>query len=477
MSIKKNFVYSLLLILSQILFPILILPYINRILGPSTIGVFNLVDNIAQYIITIAALGIPIYGVREISIARNSSKDALNKTFSELISINFLLTIFCTVLYLGFIIYNTQIAEFRIYYFLGTIQVIAGIFSLEWYFQGIENFKFIALRTFVIKLLSIFLIYFFVKSSDDDVLYYIITTIAFAITGLFNLLYVSKNIMFKVPSKKNILKHIKPLFIFFTTKFMISIYVTMTTILLGILSTTKDVGLFSLAFRVFNIFVIVVSSLTTVLISQVSTAVLNKNTDYFASLIVKTVTFNIFFGLPTSVFIFTYAEEFIFLLGGNEFLPAVYSLRFFAILVFLIPFSNLFALNILTPLKKEKFFLGSTLAGTVLSVILNLILMPRWGYMGATYAFLCTEILVCSLLFYFANKCYKFEKKIVFLIKTFAICIVFIPIYYFLPNENKLIKLVIGIISSGLFYLCFQLILVRDSLVINYANQLYKRFK
>ena len=177
MSLKKNFIYNLLLVFSQLAFPIIILPYISRILGPINIGKFNLVDNFAQYFIMFSALGISIYGIREISNAKNMSKIELDKKFSELFSIHSILTIFLFFVYLILVFNYPVITKNKYYYLLGSVQFLLGVFSLEWFFQGIENFKFIALRTFFIKLVSIILILFFVKKEQDSFLYYIISTI------------------------------------------------------------------------------------------------------------------------------------------------------------------------------------------------------------------------------------------------------------------------------------------------------------
>ena len=106
------------------------MPYTNRVLR--TIGIFNLVDNFAQYFITIAALGISVYGVREISKSRNESKEKINKTFSELISINSILTILVLIVYFSFV-FNPTVKQNENYYLLGSIQVLMGLFSLEWF--------------------------------------------------------------------------------------------------------------------------------------------------------------------------------------------------------------------------------------------------------------------------------------------------------------------------------------------------------
>ncbi|KMQ62316.1 hypothetical protein ACM40_08435 [Chryseobacterium sp. BLS98] len=473
MAVFKNYIFNFLLLTSQLLFPLIVMPYTNRILGPKTVGIFNLVDNFAQYFITIAALGISVYGVREISKAKFVSKQNLNETFSELISINSILTVFVLIVYFFFVFLNPTVKANQTYYLIGSIQVLVGVFSLEWFFQGTENFKFIAVRTLIVKIISIVAVFLFVKNASDGLIYYFITVLTFVLTSILNIIFINKTIEYRLPSIKNLKKHLSPLLTFFTTKFMISIYVTMTTILLGFLSTEQGVGYFSLAFRVFNIVVILVSSLTTVVLSKTAIMV-TEDRKAFQDLISKIVIFNIFMGLPAAILVNLYAKEFIYVLGGKSFEPAVFSLKFFSVLIFVIPFSNLFALNILTPLRKENDFLKATIIGTIISLILNFSLIPSKGYLGATYAFLTTEIIVSLSLFYFAYRRQKFNLHLSFLFKTLVASSFFIPIYYFLPDINTLQRLLLGMFISGVFYLLFQIFIIKDSIIIYYIKPFLK---
>ncbi|CAM3699923.1 MULTISPECIES: flippase [Elizabethkingia] len=478
MTVLKNFIFNFLLLISQLLFPITVMPYTNRVLGPRTIGIFNLVDNFAQYFITIAALGISVYGVREISKSRNESKEKINKTFSELISINSILTILVLIVYFSFVFFNPTVKQNENYYLLGSIQVLMGLFSLEWFFQGLENFKFIAIRTFIVKALSIVAIFIFVTDVNDGLLYYFITVLTFVLTSVLNILFITKNIKYQFPSFLNLKKHIAPLLTFFTTKFMISIYVTMTTILLGFLSSDLDVGYFSIAFRIFNIVVIIVSSLTTVVLSKTA-LIATQDKSVYKELLNKIVVFNVFAGLPAAILVNLYASEFIYVLGGKLFKPAIFSLKVFSILIFVLPFSNLFALNILTPLKREKDFLIATIFGTVISLVLNFLLMPSWGYKGATISFLCTEITVAVILFYFAIKHQQFDIEYGFVIKTLLVCVFFIPVFYlvnfWIPNDA--VSGAVGLSLSGLIYLLLQYFIVRNKIIVDVVNMLLTKSK
>lgn len=78
MSIKRNFVYNVLLNLSRVIFPLIMVPYISRVLEPDGIGIFNFANTYARYFALFAVLGIPTYGIREGRITDVEAKKLLH---------------------------------------------------------------------------------------------------------------------------------------------------------------------------------------------------------------------------------------------------------------------------------------------------------------------------------------------------------------------------------------------------------------
>jgi O-antigen/teichoic acid export membrane protein len=108
MQTSKNIFYNVLLAISQVLFPLITFPYLARTLGPAHIGVINFAESFAKYFILLAALGIPIYGVREIA-KHAKDKSILSKTFSEIFLINLLGTFLLSIVFLGLIYFVPQL--------------------------------------------------------------------------------------------------------------------------------------------------------------------------------------------------------------------------------------------------------------------------------------------------------------------------------------------------------------------------------
>ena len=135
-----------------------------------------------------AALGIPVYGIREVS-KRRTNQQALNNLFSELFVIHLLISSIVFTCYLLFVIYNKQFGLNSNYFFVGSLMILFNVFSVEWFFQGIEQFKFITIRSLFFKLFQIIAIFLLVKSETDGLLYFTITTGAFILNAMVNFYY------------------------------------------------------------------------------------------------------------------------------------------------------------------------------------------------------------------------------------------------------------------------------------------------
>ena len=108
--------------------------------------------------------GISLYGQREIAYAQNQPKKR-KKVFLELIIIRFVtVAIAAVVYYIWFAIGDN---EFNLYYKILIIELIAAAFDISWFFQGIEEFKKTVIRNVLVRVISVTLVFVFVKTSED----------------------------------------------------------------------------------------------------------------------------------------------------------------------------------------------------------------------------------------------------------------------------------------------------------------------
>lgn len=169
-SIKKNFFHNTLFLLSNLLFPLISFSYASRILGPEAYGKVQFVLVFAQYFVLVAAMGIPIFGVREIAKLRHD-KNLLTNKVSELLIINIISSVFLMVVYIIIILSFGWFQEDFQLYLLGGLIVLTGFSTLDWFYNGVEQFHFLSIRSIVIKSISLIALFLFVKTKDDFILY------------------------------------------------------------------------------------------------------------------------------------------------------------------------------------------------------------------------------------------------------------------------------------------------------------------
>lgn len=193
------------------LFPFFTNMYVARVLLPSSIGEVAYAQNIVSYFSILAFLGIPTYGVREIAKVRYK-KEELSSAFSELLIINFISTLFFSIIYYALIFIASSFRENRILYSVVGITIIFNMLNVSWLYEGLEEFGFISLRNAVFKIVMFGLVLLLVKKEQDILSYAAISVFGVAGNNIINIIHANKYIYFKI-NNLNFQRHLKSIFI------------------------------------------------------------------------------------------------------------------------------------------------------------------------------------------------------------------------------------------------------------------------
>lgn len=476
--IRINLFYNIILSGTQILFPIVTFPYASRILGPDGVGLVSFAESICRYFLLLAALGIPIYGVREISKARNN-KQNVSKLFSEIFFLHVITTVFVAILY---IICIAFIPKMQINYDLfiwGILMIVFNLFTVEWLFMGYEDFKFVTIRSLIIRVLAVVYLFYYVKNPEDYVKYFLLTVFTTVANGLVNLFFSYKLVKLDFNfSTLNLKKHLRPLLLIFSTTVAISIYILMDTILLGFLSTDTAVGYYTAALKMNKITLLVVGALGTVLIPKLSEIVSKQDDVEFSRLISQSLNFVLTITVPVTIAIVMLSPEIIYLFSGKGFDQAILTMRILSPITLFIGLSNVFGLQILTPLSKDKELMISVIIGTFVSLLLNFILIPRFNENGAAISNVIAELTVMTLTYFKAKKYIKISlpselifKNIIFAVPYFCIILLFKLIF------SESLMIIVFSFSISLIYFTFsQCYLIKNPLVLNIVKSLNSKY-
>lgn len=474
-SIKRNAVYNILLAVSQVLLPLVTFPYISRVLLPQGVGTYTFVDSYTQYFVLIAALGIPIYGMREIAKAKKSLVDR-SQVFTELLSIHLLVSVFVSLLYIVSFLTLAPLKGHSQLFWIGSSLLLSNIFVMEWFFQGMEQFPFITLRTLCIRILTVVAVFIFIKSPADTVLYYAINCASVFINAIVNCLYARKfvKISFHQLSLK---RHLTPLLYIFSTGLVTNVYTLLDSVVLGFLTDTIQVGFYTTAVKLSKILIMILVAFTTVLVPPLSLAYKEGRYSDAKTLLSKSFNYVIFISVPLSVGVYVIAQPLILLFSGPDFLPAALSLKILSPTVLIVGLSYVFGQQIINATGNERYFLVSAMIGMIISIGLNLLLIPHIKQTGAAITNLSVEFTVMLLLMRSALQKVPFNPQWVNLVKAFIACLPFFLISYWVESMHLslLFQLTAIIIASSIAYISIQYFVWRNNLFGEIVNLLRKQ--
>jgi O-antigen/teichoic acid export membrane protein len=466
MQTQKNIFYNVLLAVSQVLFPLLTFPYLARVLGPENIGLYNFSESYARYFALVAALGISVYGVREIAKKQEQPK-ALSNTFAELFLINFIATCILSVVYIFTIVYSTKLSSHANLFYWSFLFFFFQVFVLEWFFTGINQFKYIAIRFFFIRLVFIAAIFIFIKEANDYVKYMQLQVGLTVFLAIINFVYLFKFIDLKNIrlNELNITKHLKPLFLLFLTIFSISVYLHFDTVLLGILADNESVGYYSAPLKLVKIIIAVLAAITAAMFPKMVQFFEQGDLVQFEKMLSQSFELVMSIGIPTSILVYILAPEIIFILFGSSFELAIIPLQITAPLILIVSLSTIFGFQILSVHSKDSAILKSAVAGMLFSLIASFLLIPKFKQEGAAYIILCTELLVLSFFIYFSAKMVQLKntKQVVLREIAFAIPYCIIPYLISTMALPIIVKVIVVLTSALLWFIVVQFFIVKTS--------------
>lgn len=463
----KNSLFNIFYNVVNTIFPLLSVSYASHILLDTGIGKVSTAQNIAQYFIMLSAAGIPNYGIREIA-KRRKTTEKKNKLFTELFLLNGTISIFFSLIYY-ILISNLEIfnAEKTLYYIVG-LAIIFNILNVDWYYQGIEEYKYIALRNFFVKCVSMIILFCGVKTSDDYINYAVINVIAIAGNYLLNICNLKrKGADLYLKQEINLKQHLKYVGIFMLTNLSIELYTLLDTTMVAFFCRPENVAYYNNSIKLVKVIIIVITSISGVLLPRLSLYYKQKEYDECDRIVNDVFEIMLSVLIPSGIGIFMISDELIPILFGNSFGPAITTLQMASLLIYTLGFSNLFGTQILLTFEAEKKLLVCTIIGAVTNVTMNLLFIPRFGQNGAVVASVISEGLVTICTFIFAKRYIQLNPgKRVILVTLISAGFMW-AILNFIDKYigNKLYNLCFSILFGVTIYLLCS-ILLRNPLII-----------
>lgn len=409
-SLKTNVVLNLLHTLTGIIFPIITFPYAARVLLPEGIGVIGFQQSIISYIVLFTSLGIPLYAVREVS--RN--KDDIEKRNRTTLEILILSLFLCVLGYIAVFIIGEIVPQInsnlKTFYIL-SLTILFNSLGVNWFYQAIEDFKFITIRSVIFRTVSAAALFIFVKDSSDLNIYALVTVSSTVGNNIINIIHLRRYVkrrQINIPTLK-IWHHFIPALRIFVLNLVTSIYVHLNTILLGFMKGDEAVGYYYTGNRLTQIILTLITSLGSTLLPRCSNLVENNKWEEFKVITKKSYRLIFALSLPASLGLIILKEPIIDIFFGQNYVESAKVLAWTAPTLFFVGLTNLIGIQILYPNGKENIVIVSTLIGAIVSVLLNSFLIPRLSYIGAAVSTLIAEFFVLIVQLIYGGKYVPFN--------------------------------------------------------------------
>lgn len=471
MSLAKNFAYKSILNFFSMILPILVMPYVYRKLSPHSIGMIEYGTSLFTYFSIFGMLGIYNYGLREISRVRNV-KSEVNRVFNALFSIGILSNLCVTVGYYLLVLFTVCDASLKTILLILGVNLIANIFNIEWFNEAYEEFKFITVKSIIVRCLSVLAIFMLIENNDDTYLYVVITVIVLLINNIISFIYAKRNLTIQI-SICSFTKFIIPLFWILILNNTFILYGNLDKTFLGIYAGEDEVAYYSVANKVMTAIYTSVMVLMYVSYPKLSFYVQNDYISYKKELS-KMVRYTCFLVMPISVFLYMLSKEIILLFAGEQYIGTIQPLRFFSIYMIITSFTSIFNHQVMLINRKEK---NSVIFCLICGIINGLGLLMFRNSLDSSLVILITcvsECILIALMAFYAYKKMKIFTEIfnIYNLKYLLLSLGFIPIILFINfflKSNILVLSVAGI-CCFLFYLVI-LYLLKDEVCLAYKKK------
>lgn len=465
-SVEKNYIYNLIYQILVVIVPIVITPYVSRVLHASGIGAFSYTTAVAGYFVLFGNLGIATYGQLQVAGLRNN-KQELSRVFFELLFLRMALLCVILVSYVGFVHFGSRSYNKQLYYVL-IVQILAGALDISWFLQGLEEFKKLVVRNILIKIFCVFLILAFVKQEEDLLLYALIMNGSTLLGNLSVYCLIPRFLKWVSLKDLNIFRHLRPCVVYFIPTIATAVYLTLDKTMIGwFTKTATENGYYEQAHKIEQMAVTVVTSLSVVTMPRMAFLYKNQEVDKLKQRLEKTIEFIMLIAIPGCLGILAIADSFVPLFLGIGYDKSTTLLKIFSVLLIVVGLNNAVGKQVLMAVERQHQYNLSVIVGAVINFALNLLLIPKLLSVGAAVASVVAEMVILLMFIYhakdFVRLAWIVKKSMKYAISASVMFLVirWSARYFSEGWLNLFLQIFVGIVVYGVF-----VVLLRDEFVL-----------
>lgn len=473
-SLGLNAVLNGLQSILNLIFPLITFPYVSRVLSVNGMGIYNFSYTYVGYFLLVATLGIDTYAVREGAKFRDDDIE-MGRFVSEAFSLNMISTLVAYALLLLSLALFPILKTYYICILIFSVQLIFTTLGTNWLYVIYEDYAYITTRNIAFKVISIILLFIFVRSSTDYLIYAWITVFASVGSNLLNYLHAKSFIDFHFSLNTRWRSHLKPTLIIFASVISINIYGSSDNTILGLIKGNYEVGIYGVSVKIYTVIASLLTAILTVTVPRFSVLYGKKLFKEYQILLNKVINILIIFAIPIMIGLILLSKNIVLIIAGEKYIQASSSLAIIAWASLFSIFGALFVNCVLLPAKREKYLLKVTIITAIFNVLINLIFIPLWSYDGAALTTVLAEFLSVTMDIYYGRdillKVIMRKALLKNILDSLVGCIFIIIICYIVNRyiESYVLALLISVplatIGYFIFLWCSKNLIIREFLI------------
>ena len=424
-------------------FTLISIKLLTNYLGTYGVGQFNTITTYINFFIVIADLGLFSVTVREISKNPKNEQNIISNVFC----IRLISALAATAIAIGLVFLTGYDINIKYGVIIATgflfFNLLASVYDMILQYR--LKMQFSATAEFLSKLISLGALIIIIRMNGNFL--WVVTTIA--ITGIsiffFKYLFARKYVKFTPKLDRKLASWIFnlawPLGIVFIVN---NLFIKIDTLLLFAIKGATAVGIYSVSYKVLEVTAFIGSYFSSALKPSISENI-SSNKDKVAKIVEKSIFIMIFAAIPITVSCVIYSKEIILFLSNADFISGGVALIILAFALPLIYLVTLFA-EILIANDERKLLIKISVIILALNVTMNLILIPKFSFVGAAITTLSSQFALFISYLIYARRIVKFGANLTRISKLLAVGLLTLILGYMISLTSLYFLVSIGII-------------------------------
>ena len=450
----RNYFYNILYQVVTILAPMITVPYTTRVLG-DMLGVNAFSGSVVQWFVIFGIMGINNYGIKTVG-ANRDDRALLSRTFRGIFFMQMCNMILALIVYLSYVAVSPL--DYKVIYIIQALTIISIMFDISWFFMGVEDFKINALRNILIKIVGVALIFLLVKK-ESDLWKFVLINGGVAVLGqMIMFLQLPKYIdRCHVSIGEAYREHFKDNLILFIPQVATSVYNILDQTLVGLLAADWEAqsAYYQQAIRLVRMFLYFITSIGAVIMPRIANVYHKGDHKQVEAYLSVTMKLAFYLAIPIMFGTATVAPSLIPWFMDPHFAVVSKLIIVACPVILLVSLSNVYGIQYLLPTGKMKEYSASVVIGALVNLCANIILIPKYGALGACIAIVMAEASVTLSQIIFIRGKLKLEVKARTILLYFADAVIMGAVVLFIGRMMgpRLLTNLVQVASGAVIYL------------------------